>query len=78
MKYLYFEHSNGEFVFIGEFPEEEIEDVIVNHVRKLNPNYTIYYTRIWTSLDGGTTYDVGSHTEFFHAYDHPIPTYNET
>ena len=28
-------------------------------------NYKSYYTRYWTR-DGVTTFDVGSHTEFFH------------
>lgn len=65
--YLYFEDRNGKFRYVGECEEETVGKKINDFVRDLNPNYKIYYVRSWPE-DGGITYDVGSHVEFFHAY----------
>lgn len=46
-------------------PETAIS-TITQYVNNLNPTYKIYYYRTWYSEeDGGTIYDVGSHSEFF-------------
>jgi hypothetical protein len=42
---LYFERSNGEMVFVCESCEKCADADIRDHVKKLNPNYKIYYTR---------------------------------
>ena len=65
--YLYFEDRNGKFRYVGECNEDNVGQKIYDFVHDLNPAYRIYYIRSW-SENGGTTYDVGSHTEFFHAY----------
>ena len=63
---LYFERSNGEEILVKEnVNNEKVLTDIKEYVNKLNPNYKIYYVRSWT-IDGKTTYDVGSHTEFFY------------
>lgn len=69
---LYFERSNGEMVFISNSCEKCAEADIRDHVKKINPNYTIYYIRYWNSDKDSKfhrIYDVGSHTEFFHLID---------
>lgn len=76
--YLYFEHSDGSLSFVCECSEEEVGSRITEYVHKLNPGYKIYYTRAWRDDDGGIKYDVGSHTEFFLAYDAPLSMFAET
>ena len=65
MANLYFIRSNGEKRLVKENVDKE---TAMNHIREyvasLNPNFQIYYFRYWEK-DGGTTYDIGSHTEFF-------------
>ena len=66
---LYFERSNGEFVFVCKSCEKCADADIRDYVKKLNPNYKIYYTRYWNADKEGKfhrIYDIGSHTEFFH------------
>jgi len=64
--YLYFEHSNGDLSFICECSKEEVDKKITEFVHSINPNYKIPYMRSWGSEDNFITYDIGSHTEFFH------------
>jgi hypothetical protein len=45
--------------------ETEVYDAITKFISDVNPNFRIYYTRVWRSPGGIVTYDVGSHTEFF-------------
>lgn len=66
--YLYFEHSNGSLSFISECAEDDVWQYITQCVKQLNPNYQIYYVRSWGDKEHGYTYDIGSHTEFFHLY----------
>lgn len=65
---LYFEDRHGQWHLIGkDVSEDEVYQRIKAHVKHLNPNFHIYYIRSWKNDDGlGTTYDVGSHVEFFH------------
>ena len=67
MNNLYFLASNGDkrLVKTNVEPKTAFKH-IGEYVKKLNPNYEIYYIRSWYSEDcKGTIYDVGSHTEFF-------------
>lgn len=65
MDNLYFIRSNGEKRLVTEnINKETIMNHIHEYVASLNPNFKIYYFRSWEE-DGGTMYDVGSHTEFF-------------
>lgn len=45
--------------------DEKLFCVIHEYVKRLNPNFEIYYIRSWQTEDGITVFDVGSHTEFF-------------
>lgn len=72
MKYLYFERSTGEMIFVCQCEEEEVFGKISEYVHKINPSYTIYYIRSWDHSDGERIFDVGSHTEFFHLLDNPV------
>lgn len=40
--------------------------VMNDYIKKVNPNYKVYYTRIWQQPDERYCVDVGSHTEFFY------------
>lgn len=63
---LYFKDChNDERIVKTNIQEDEVGATIVDYVRKLNPNFKIYYTRSWMNNSGDTVYDVGSHTEFF-------------
>ena len=65
--HLYFEDSRGNFRLVCKnCNKENVHECIINYVRSLNPNYKIYYVRFWGNEEHGYTYDVGSHTEFFH------------
>ena len=65
---LTFENSRGEERVIGEPADEEyafkmIQQFIEDH------NFKSYYTRTWHDPElNRRTFDVGSHTEFFHLY----------
>ena len=64
---LYFEHSNGGLTLVrSDCPQDNVLSEIKSYVKLLNPNYKIYYIRSWGDDIQGYTYDVGSHTEFFH------------
>jgi hypothetical protein len=64
--FLYFEHDDGHRSFITECDRENVFTPIYDFVKELNPNYKIPYVRIWGDNVKGYTFDVGSHTEFFH------------
>lgn len=65
MSNLYFIRSNGERRLVrGNIDPEKAIGYINEYTHSLNPNYKIYYIRSWGE-NGGTMYDVGSHTEFF-------------
>ena len=72
MKNIYFKNSCDmvRVVKIDADPSKILHE-ISEYVRKLNPNYKIYYFRHWTDpTDPKTTwYDVGSHTEFFYVVE---------
>lgn len=61
---LYFNNSHNENIYVTTCEQESIMKNITNFVKKLNPNFKIYYIRSWEEK-GKTWYDVGSHTEFF-------------
>lgn len=63
---LYFQHSNNELTLVEEnVTESNVINSIKTYIKKLNPNFKIYYIRTWVD-NGVEIYDVGSHTEFFH------------
>lgn len=65
MKNLYFIRSNGEKRLVRQnINPETALGYIEEYTHSLNPNFKIYYFRSWEE-DGGTMYDIGSHTEFF-------------
>lgn len=60
---LYFIRSNGKYKLLHKnVREEEVFKLIKSFLDERN--YTSYYIRTW-NVDNGTTYDFGSHTEFF-------------
>ncbi|MCM1217318.1 MAG: hypothetical protein NC548_22705 [Lachnospiraceae bacterium] len=62
---LYFQSGTGERRLIADNLEEKnVYAEMTEYVRKLNPNYKIYYVNSWTK-DGTTHYDVGSWSEQF-------------
>ena len=61
---LYFENSYSERRLIGE-PATANESWKMIHKFCEKCNYKIPYVRSWTTPDGETWYDVGSHTHFF-------------
>ena len=62
---LYFQHSDGRHSLVAENVDpKDALSLIYADVAKRNPRYEIYYVRRW-ERDGVTTYDVGSHTEFY-------------
>jgi hypothetical protein len=68
---LIFENSYGKERVIA-YPNNEEE--VMREIYKFceNHNFKIYYVRSWEHYIGETyrkTYDVGSHTEFFHLED---------
>ena len=65
MANLYFIRSNGEKRLVRENIDPNVAmGYAQEYIHTLNPNFKIYYIRSWEQ-DGGTMYDVGSHTEFF-------------
>ena len=66
MAKLWFERSSGEELEVAECAtQDECMEAISEYIRKKNPDYKMYYIRMW-STNGRTHFDVGSHTEFFH------------
>lgn len=66
MQALFFLDNRGRKRFIKTIIDiEDVHGVIVNYVKKLNPNFKIYYMRSWKDNNDNTMYDVGSHVEFF-------------
>ena len=62
---LYFENTYGDWRQIGECnSEKEVMGVIKKFLQ--DHHFKSHYTRTWDE-DGWRHYDVGSHTEFFHA-----------
>ena len=73
-KNLYFRDSKNKIRLLYEnVNEDEVFKKIHNFLDE--HNYKSYYTRSWT-YKGVTTYDVGSHTEFF-LYGEEKDVYNE-
>ena len=67
MMYLYFEHNDGSQTFVCECTEEQVFEKIKAFILTKNPKFKIYYIRSWfNEHQTAITYDVGSHTEFFH------------
>lgn len=62
---LIFENSYGEERVIAE-PQTEEEAWKYIHQFCKERNFKIYYVRGWMDNNNRITYDVGSHTEFFH------------
>lgn len=62
---LYFKDCYQDLEIIAyNISKSDVYKTIIEAVKKMNPNYKIYYIREWTDKEG-TWYDVGSHTEFF-------------
>lgn len=40
--------------------------VMMDYIKKINPTYKVYYTRVWKQPDERYCVDVGSHSEFFY------------
>lgn len=65
---LYFENANKKRTIVAE----NIESIpqAINEIKafcyKKNPDFYIYYTRLWHSKENELTFDVGSWTEFFY------------
>ena len=72
MKNIYFKKSYDvvKVVKIDADPSKILHE-IKEYVRKINPNYKIYYFRSWGDPSDPkiTWYDVGSHTEFFYVVE---------
>ena len=69
MSNLYFIRSNGEKRLVREnIDPDKAMGYAQEYVHSLNPNFKIYYIRTWPA-NGGTMYDIGSHTEFFFVGD---------
>lgn len=71
---LYFENCYGEMKLVSAAASPEIAGQLIHkYISAINPNYKIYYTRYWDNDNNNgklhRTYDVGSHTEFFHLID---------
>lgn len=63
---LYFENPYGERKLIGTYSKDsEIPDAINKYVKKINPNFKIYYYRFYENDNKEIVYDVGSWSEFF-------------
>lgn len=63
---LYFENSYGKRKFVGTYSKDsEIPDAINKYVKKINPNFKIYYYQFYENDNGEIVYDVGSWSEFF-------------
>lgn len=63
---LYFKRSNGEEVLVeSSISQDKVVPAINKYVKQINPKFKIYYIRSWSNEPRITTYDVGSHTEFF-------------
>lgn len=64
---LYFRNSAGEeeIVDVGLVGMDAVKSAIETDVKARNPNFKIYYHRVWESLDNRIWFDVGSHTEFY-------------
>lgn len=66
MSKLYFENKFGQLQLINkEATRENAEQLITQYVKRINPDYKIYYIRSWSESPDQVRYDVGSHTEFF-------------
>lgn len=65
---LFFENGYGERrLLVSAVKENDIITTISSEVKKMNPNFKIYYIRSWNSSANKNeiVYDVGSHTEYF-------------
>ena len=63
---LYFENSYGERKLVGTYStDSEIPNAINKYVKKINPNFKIYYYRFYENDNREIVYDVGSWSEFF-------------
>lgn len=64
---LYFKRSNGEIRLVKENATKDTAyNEIVKEVHRINPQFKIYYVRMWGDDNEGYTFDVGSHSEFFY------------
>ena len=65
---LFFENSHNErTLLVSGVKKKDITATIVAEVRKIHPNFEIYYIRSWISSanENEIIYDFGSHVEFF-------------
>ena len=71
---IYFKNSKGKETLIDRVQDIGGTDTgafsnsfkaITEYIKKINPNYKIFYTRMWEVGDRYCV-DVGSHTEFFY------------
>ena len=70
--YLYFEDRFGNKRLVNNkiLNKEDCFKIIEDYIYKLNPKFKIPYVRTWGN--NPTTFDVGSHTEFFLLYPEEI------
>ena len=79
MVYVFFEDRNKNMRFVdklnvADYFDNQVNLTIRQYIEKLNPNYTIYYTRNWfdSTRKDTVVVDVGSYTEFFYVSKHNI------
>jgi len=67
---LEFLRHNGEVVKVGTpSTMQEVDSMIRDYVKSLNPSFKIPYIRTIEADEGTLLFDVGSHTEFFKLAD---------
>lgn len=62
---LYFRDSYDSLRFVKTIERDNAMSEIAKYIHKLNSEYKIPYYRIYTTPEGVTVFDVGSHSEFF-------------
>lgn len=66
MGVLFFEDSRGNMRLVNaEVSADNIYPEMIGYIKKLNPNFHVYYVRCWSLDENAIKFDVGSHTEFF-------------
>jgi hypothetical protein len=67
---LEFLKHNGEVVKVGNpSTMQEVDGMIRDYAKSLNPNFKIPYIRTMETDEGTLLFDVGSYTEFFKLSD---------
>lgn len=71
-KTLFFKHGYGKIDVVCENIDfHSCHEKILEFCNNLNPNFKIYYTRVY-EVDNVVHFDVGSHSEFFYWTDRDL------